>query len=257
MAPGSQRGGHHDHASRLLADGITKSELGHLSAAVVAFDAALRRLSPRRAEAALRKPIGGCSVQHGVLLLREGRLVEELTFAAQHNLGFMRYLAGDLPRALELMPTVEETRSDRYRGVVGIDRAKVLLGAGPPPRPTRVWSRRVPAGTHQARAPTRPLRVREGAAGPGGSSPAGSRRSEPEPERRWVTLCLAALEHSRTVAACWRGSANTRSVRAPVPVGQSYHDLSSLTRPERVGRSPWRRRAGSSPSTRDARLLQF
>ncbi len=54
----------------------------------------------------------------------------ELTFAAQHNLGFMQYLSGDLPRSLELMPTVEQARSDHYKGVVGIDRAKVLLGAG-------------------------------------------------------------------------------------------------------------------------------
>lgn len=54
----------------------------------------------------------------------------ELTFAAQHNLGFMQYLAGDLPRSLELMGTVDEAPSDHFKGVVGIDRAKVLLGAG-------------------------------------------------------------------------------------------------------------------------------
>ena len=42
----------------------------------------------------------------------------------------MHYLAGDLPRSLELMPTVEQAASDHYEGVVGINRSKVLLSAG-------------------------------------------------------------------------------------------------------------------------------
>ena len=42
----------------------------------------------------------------------------------------MHYLAGNLPRALELMPTVEQAASDHYKGVVGIDRSRVLLSAG-------------------------------------------------------------------------------------------------------------------------------
>jgi tetratricopeptide (TPR) repeat protein len=54
----------------------------------------------------------------------------ELEFAARHNLGYMHYLAGNLPRSLELMPTVEQATSDHYKGVVGIDRSKVLLSAG-------------------------------------------------------------------------------------------------------------------------------
>ncbi|HEX3197276.1 MAG TPA: CHAT domain-containing tetratricopeptide repeat protein [Propionibacteriaceae bacterium] len=54
----------------------------------------------------------------------------ELEFAARHNLGYMHYLAGNLPRSLELMPTVEQAVSDHYKGVVGIDRARVLLSAG-------------------------------------------------------------------------------------------------------------------------------
>jgi tetratricopeptide (TPR) repeat protein len=54
----------------------------------------------------------------------------ELEFAARHNLGYMHYLAGNLPRSLELMPTVEQAASDRDKGVVGIDRSRVLLSAG-------------------------------------------------------------------------------------------------------------------------------
>jgi len=54
----------------------------------------------------------------------------ELEFVARHNLGYMHYLAGNLPRSLELMPTVEQAASDHYKGVVGIDRSRVLLSAG-------------------------------------------------------------------------------------------------------------------------------
>ena len=53
-----------------------------------------------------------------------------MEFAARLNLGYMHYLAGNLPRSLELMPTVEQAASDHYKGVVGINRSKVLLSAG-------------------------------------------------------------------------------------------------------------------------------
>jgi len=56
--------------------------------------------------------------------------IVELEFAARHNLGYMHYLTGNLPRSLELMPTVEQASSDHYKGVVGIDRSRVLLSAG-------------------------------------------------------------------------------------------------------------------------------
>ena len=54
----------------------------------------------------------------------------EFEFGATHNLGFMQYLAGDLPAALRLMPTPDLATSDYARGVVGLDRAKVMLAAG-------------------------------------------------------------------------------------------------------------------------------
>jgi tetratricopeptide (TPR) repeat protein len=52
-----------------------------------------------------------------------------IAFYASHNLGLLEFLCGNLPRALELMP-IERANSDFSRGIVGIDRAKVLLSAG-------------------------------------------------------------------------------------------------------------------------------
>ena len=54
----------------------------------------------------------------------------ELVFYATHNLGWYEFLAGNLPRALELMPTGEDALPDFERGIVGMDRAKALLSAG-------------------------------------------------------------------------------------------------------------------------------
>jgi tetratricopeptide (TPR) repeat protein len=54
----------------------------------------------------------------------------DLAFESTHNLGFMDYLAGDLPQALATMPGLEQAPSDYARGVVGLDRAKVLISAG-------------------------------------------------------------------------------------------------------------------------------
>ena len=53
----------------------------------------------------------------------------ELVFYATHNLGGYEFLAGNLPRALELMPTGEDALPDFERGIVGMDRAKALLSA--------------------------------------------------------------------------------------------------------------------------------
>ena len=62
-------------------------------------------------------------------IARDGKMTE-FEFGATHNLGFMAYLEGDLPKALSLMPTPAQATSDYARGVVGLDRAKVLLAAG-------------------------------------------------------------------------------------------------------------------------------
>ncbi len=64
-----------------------------------------------------------------VELAREHGLVE-FEFRNTHNAAYMDYLAGDLPKALQLMPTPAAATSDYARGVVGMDRSKVLLSAG-------------------------------------------------------------------------------------------------------------------------------
>ena len=64
---------------------------------------------------------------------QEGRgigLVAKVAAYARHNLGYLEFLSGDLPRALELMLEPDKSASDFERGVVGTDRAKVLLSAG-------------------------------------------------------------------------------------------------------------------------------
>ncbi|MCW2810514.1 MAG: hypothetical protein JWP61_972 [Friedmanniella sp.] len=55
--------------------------------------------------------------------------LEGLVFEATHNLGFMEYLGGDLPRALATMPVPGGATSDYATGVVALDRAKVLVSA--------------------------------------------------------------------------------------------------------------------------------
>lgn len=62
--------------------------------------------------------------------IAENAGLTELAFRSTHNLGFAHYLAGELPRALAVMPTVADASSDFARGVVGLDRAQVLLHAG-------------------------------------------------------------------------------------------------------------------------------
>lgn len=62
--------------------------------------------------------------------LAEAYALPQLALSARHNLGLFEFLSGDLLRALELMPMPEEGASDFERGVVGTDRARVLLAAG-------------------------------------------------------------------------------------------------------------------------------
>ncbi len=53
-----------------------------------------------------------------------------LQFIARHNLAWADYLAGDLPRALAAMDDAATSAVDTERGVVTMDRARVLLEAG-------------------------------------------------------------------------------------------------------------------------------
>jgi tetratricopeptide (TPR) repeat protein len=93
-----------DQCKILINRGDAHDQLGHIRSAIEDFSRAV------------------------VLSRRYG--LADLEFAARHNLGYMHYLTGNLPRSLELMPTVEQAASDHYKGVVGIDRSRVLLSAG-------------------------------------------------------------------------------------------------------------------------------
>jgi tetratricopeptide (TPR) repeat protein len=93
-----------DKCKILISRGEAHNQLGHIQSAIEDFNDAV-----------------DLSRRYGLT---------ELEFAARHNLGYMHYLAGNLPRSLELMPTVEQAASDHFKGVVGIDRSRVLLSAG-------------------------------------------------------------------------------------------------------------------------------
>ena len=55
---------------------------------------------------------------------------ERLGFKARHNLGYVEFLAGDLPRALELMGEAATRTGGASPAVALLDRAQVLLEAG-------------------------------------------------------------------------------------------------------------------------------
>lgn len=53
-----------------------------------------------------------------------------LVFMARYNLGYIKFLAGDLPGALDAMATAEGLTPDAALGIPALDRARVLLAAG-------------------------------------------------------------------------------------------------------------------------------
>ncbi len=54
----------------------------------------------------------------------------EFAFYADHNLAWAEFLAGNFARAVRALPSAEQIPNDAYRGIVGNERAYVLLGAG-------------------------------------------------------------------------------------------------------------------------------
>ena len=69
------------------------------------------------------------TVAAGALARRLGR--DDITFMADHNLGFVRYLAGDLPGALAAMEAAAAAWPRAAEdGVSPLDRARVLAAAG-------------------------------------------------------------------------------------------------------------------------------
>ena len=93
--------------------------------------------------------LAGALINRGLLHIVAGRLVEaaadtqaagaiarelgrgDITFMADHNLGFVRYLAGDLPAALSAMEAAAAAWPGAAQdGVSPLDRARVLAAAG-------------------------------------------------------------------------------------------------------------------------------
>ncbi len=93
-----------DLASALLNRGLVHMMAGRLEQA---------RSDTIAAEAAARE-----AQRPGVVLM------------ARHNLGYITFLAGDLPGALRAMTQAAELSPDTVQGVQALDRARVLLAAG-------------------------------------------------------------------------------------------------------------------------------
>jgi tetratricopeptide (TPR) repeat protein len=55
---------------------------------------------------------------------------QQVEFMALHNLGWVQYLAGDLPSALDLMARASRRVPESAQGVPALDRARVLTAAG-------------------------------------------------------------------------------------------------------------------------------
>ncbi len=53
-----------------------------------------------------------------------------VVFMARHNLGYLRFLAGDLPGSLQAMDEAQQLAPEQALGVPTLDRARVLLAAG-------------------------------------------------------------------------------------------------------------------------------
>ena len=131
-----------------VARGLTHVRTGRPDAALVDPDAAVAQLRTQDSAEAL-EDLAGALVNRGLLHMVAGRLPEaaadteaagvlarridrgDITFMAEHNLGFVRYLAGDLPAALAAMDAAAPAWSPAVEdGVAQLDRAKVLVDAG-------------------------------------------------------------------------------------------------------------------------------
>ena len=79
--------------------------------------------------------------------------VDALTFMSTHNLGYVRFLSGDLPGALDTMAAASEFMPMAATGVSAMDRARVLFPQAWSLRPRNSSSRRSipsrPTGRHQ------------------------------------------------------------------------------------------------------------
>ncbi|MFZ1288319.1 MAG: hypothetical protein WAR57_14910, partial [Candidatus Phosphoribacter sp.] len=104
--------------AELGADALPAADLARLLANRGVLAAQLMRLT--QAEADLAR---AADVAHDAR-------TPEIEFMARHNLGYVFYLRGDLPRALALMDSADAMPAEVNRAVSRLDRARVLLEAG-------------------------------------------------------------------------------------------------------------------------------
>src|SRR4051812_473943 len=89
----------------------------HLSRGMLAFELL-------RPQAALEAFAEAASLAHHL-----GGAEQE--FMARHNEGYAAFLLGDIPRSLAGMARAQELEADVFKGPARLDRAQVLLEAGP------------------------------------------------------------------------------------------------------------------------------
>ncbi|MTD16798.1 CHAT domain-containing protein [Nakamurella sp. YIM 132087] len=132
-----------DPAHRALvrtARGLVLARTGRLEEAVAELDAA--------AAVAEDRILVGALINRGLALMALGRLAEArrdtaravteaervgdlgTAFMGRHNLGYLRYLGGDLPGALAEMAAAAELAPEDAVGIPALDRAQVLRAAG-------------------------------------------------------------------------------------------------------------------------------
>ncbi len=131
-----------------VARGLILVRTGHPDLALADLDSAVAQLR-RTATPGGMEDLAGALINRGLLHIVAGRLVEaaadtqaagaiarelgrgDITFMADHNLGFVRYLAGDLPSALSAMEAAAAAWPGAAQdGVSPLDRARVLAAAG-------------------------------------------------------------------------------------------------------------------------------
>jgi tetratricopeptide (TPR) repeat protein len=133
-----------------VARGLLAVRTGRPDDGIAEFDAAIRQQRAART-AREREDLAGALINRGLLHMTAGRLAQaaadtaeagrmgreldcpDLVFMAEHNLGFVRYLGGDLPGALSAMESAAAASAqDGIDGVSYLDRARVLVAAGLP-----------------------------------------------------------------------------------------------------------------------------
>ncbi len=131
-----------------VARGLILVRTGQPDAALDDLDAAVAQLRESTTAAGL-EDLAGALLNRGLLHIVAGRLAlaaadtqaagsiaralgrGDITFMADHNLGFVRYLAGDLPAALSAMEAAAAAWPGAAQdGVSPLDRARVLAAAG-------------------------------------------------------------------------------------------------------------------------------